>query len=220
MFAGCKLDAESLKRIAISLSKTDTPNTIITINLGMDYVDNGNGTITPTDAGIIRDLNLISHKGWSLSYFGDFDYAWADTNLKYAGCNDTHIIKIKDANYLTTDIVNGAWTEHLPDLETGVNEEGESMFKKCSNLTSFNADLSSLTNGNTMFWSCSNLESFNSNLSNLTTGNSMFWGCRNLTSFSSKLSNLMSGASMFAGCSNLESFSSNLSSLTDGGVMF
>ena len=35
---------------------------------------------------------------------------------KYAGCTTIDEIKVKDANYLTTDIVNGEWTEHLPDL--------------------------------------------------------------------------------------------------------
>jgi hypothetical protein len=38
---------------------------------------------------------------------------------KYAGCTNYNAVKAKDANYLTNDIVNGVWSEHLPDLESG-----------------------------------------------------------------------------------------------------
>ena len=48
------------------------------------------------------------------------------------------------------------------------------MFNTCSNLTSFNINLSSLTDGNSMFLRCSNLSSFNSDLSSLSNGGSMF----------------------------------------------
>jgi hypothetical protein len=52
------------------------------------------------------------------------------------------------------------------------------MFQSCSNLTSFNGDLSSLTHGFGMFDSCSKLTSFTSNLSKLTNGYKMFSGCK------------------------------------------
>lgn len=41
------------------------------------------------------------------------------------------------------------------------------MFYGCSNLTSFDIDLSSLTNGDLMFSHCSALTSFDSDLSSL-----------------------------------------------------
>ena len=52
------------------------------------------------------------------------------------------------------------------------------MFYGCSNLESFNADLSSLTDGSYMFYGCSNLTSFTSDLSNLTNGKDMFYSCK------------------------------------------
>ena len=74
------------------------------------------------------------------------------------------------------------------------------MFASCTNLTSFNSDLSSLTNGYMMFSSCTNLTTFNSDLSSLTEGYSMFYGCSALTSFTSDLSSLTYGYDMFSGC--------------------
>jgi hypothetical protein len=52
------------------------------------------------------------------------------------------------------------------------------MFRNCSKLNSFNADLSSLTDGGGMFVWCNNLTSFSSDLSSLTRGLSMFSGCK------------------------------------------
>ena len=215
MFSGCELDAASLKRIAISLSKTNIPNTVMTINLGMDYVDNGNGTVTPTDAGIRRDLNLITHKGWILSYFGDYDYAWADTDLKYAGCTTIDAVEAKDANYLSNDIVSGVWFEHLPDLTNG-----STFFQYRGTLTSFNADLSSLTDGTDMFYSCLKLATFTSNLSSLRHGYRMFYNCQKLTTFNSKLPSLWNGSQMFCGCDTLTTFNSDMPILENGEGMF
>ena len=74
------------------------------------------------------------------------------------------------------------------------------MFKGCENLTTFDIDLSSLTNGNNMFRGCVNLKSFTSDLSSMTDGGGMFCGCDNLTSFSSDLSSLTDGDNMFNWC--------------------
>lgn len=52
------------------------------------------------------------------------------------------------------------------------------MFGNCQNLTSFNADLSSLTNGESMFTNCYNLTAINANLSSLTHSAGMFGGCK------------------------------------------
>ena len=81
--------------------------------------------------------------------------------LKYKGCTTVDEIKAVDPDYLTNDIVDGAWTEGLGDLV-----DGNRMFMWCENLTSFTSDLSSLTNGKAMFYS-SNISEFTSDLSSL-----------------------------------------------------
>ena len=113
------------------------------------------------------------------------------------------------------------------NIQTEKIKDGEYMFYFCSNLTSFNSDLSSLTNGYSMFYKCSNLTSFSSDsigspvkLSSLTNGNSMFSYCSNLTSFTSDLSSMTNGSWMFNSCTNLTSFTSDLSSMTNGSSMF
>ncbi|MBQ7820534.1 MAG: leucine-rich repeat protein [Bacteroidales bacterium] len=151
-----------------------------------------------------------------------------EAQFKYKGCTTRDDVKTVNANYQTTDIVNGVWSEPLWDLEEG--DKGNlngGMFYNCDNLKSFSSDLPSLTNGKYMFSECDNLTSFSSDLSSLTDGTGMFYDCSNLTSFSSDLASLTNGTCMFYDCSNLTSFSSdssgspvNLSSLTDGNGMF
>ena len=177
--------------------------------------------------------------------------SWADgvvedipeVQFKYKGCTTVGNVKTVDANYKTTDIVDGVWSEPLWDLEQGSNgTTNGGMFYGCKNLTtfssdlpsltygkymfynsslkSFSGDLSSLANGSYMFYICSSLTTFSSDLSSLIVGSNMFYGCSNLTTFSSNLSSLTSGDSMFDGCTNLASFSADLSGLTDGRYMF
>ena len=100
------------------------------------------------------------------------------------------------------------------------NSGYDSIFRDCSNLISFNSDMSSLTTASLMFNNCSNLTSFKSDLSSLTHGSNMFWGCYNLTTFASDLSSLVDGSGMFYYCIDLTTFTSDLSSLTYGNVMF
>jgi hypothetical protein len=112
---------------------------------------------------------LIKHKGWNLWINGGnlpMDY----TLPKYAGCTTVAEITAKDANYLTNDIVNGVWTEHLPDLSNG-----ERMFGSCTDLTSFNSDLSNLVEAEYMFTRCSKMTDFTSDLRSLTNGTGMFY---------------------------------------------
>ena len=98
--------------------------------------------------------------------------------------------------------------------------QGVRMFDHCTNLTSFNYDLSSLTGGNYMFSNCSNLTSFNGDLSSLTSGYYMFEYCRSLTSFNNDMSSVTDCGNMFYYCSNLTSFNGDLRSLTSGSKMF
>ena len=138
-----------------------------------------------------------------------------EAQFKYKGCSTVDNVKTVDANYLTTDIVDGTWSEPLWDLT-----DGKDAFRSCTNLTSFTSDLPSLTNGDYMFYYCDNLTSFSSDLSSLTNGHCMFLVCGNLTTFTSDLSSLENSGSMFADCYKLTTFSSDLSSLTNGEYMF
>ena len=115
--------------------------------------------------------------------------------LKYKGCKTVDDVKAVDPDYLTTDIVDGVWSEGLGDLTDG----GE-MFAGCYNLTSFSSDLSNLAHGEGMFYSCYKLASFSADLPSLTHGEGMFNNCYSLTSFSSDLLSLTNGAQMFTNC--------------------
>ena len=78
---------------------------------------------------------------------------------------------------------------------------GRNMFNYCTNLTSFNGDLSSLVIGYEMFLSCSSIKSFSGDLSSLVNGYRMFDNCRSLTSFDGKnLKKLAFGNNMFRYC--------------------
>ena len=152
-----------------------------------------------------------------------------EAQFKYKGCSTIDNVKTVDANYKTTDIVDGVWSEPLWDLEDNnpTNSANGGMFFTCTNLTTFTSDLSSLTNGSSMFYNCSNLTTFTSDLSSLTNGYEMFQRCSGLTTFTSDLSSLTNGYGMFRICSNLTTFTSdssgspvNLSSLTDAIYMF
>ena len=113
--------------------------------------------------------------------------------------------------------VLGANDEHLMFFETNALTNGSMLFQNNTSFTSFNSDLSNLTDGEFMFYSTS-LESFSGDLSNLTNGFCMF-SIASLKSFSGDLSSLTNGNNMFYN-SSLESFSGDLSSLTNGEGMF
>ena len=144
---------------------------------------------------------------WSVVDSGDDNVI---VTLKYKGCTTVDEIKAVDANYKTTDIVDGVWCEWLGDLT-----DGTSMFNGNTGLISFTSNLSSLTNGLNMFKDCSNLESFSSDLPSLTKGRCMFEYCSKLTSFNSNLSSLTDGYWMFGG-TKITSFNDDLSTLTNG----
>jgi hypothetical protein len=212
MFLGCSLNTDSIHNIALTINKDNTNRP--PLFLGVSH--------SSTDEQAQRDYDLISYKGWDLIVFNRHDSESYTTfgTPKYAGCTTLDSIKAKDANYKTNDIVNGVWTEHLPDLNKSWGSENDSIFKNCTTLTTFNADLSSLTDAPNMFFGCYNLTSFNIDLPKLRNGTKMFAKCSNLTSFTSDLSSMTSGGSMFWNCYNLTSFNIDLPSLTSGGSMF
>ena len=136
--------------------------------------------------------------------------------FKYKGCKNLNDVIAVDANYKTTDIVDGVWSEGLADLQNPYlnGDSMQSMFYECTALTAFKSDLSSLTEAVDMFYNCTNLTSFEADLSSLTNSERMFESCTALTSFKSDLSSLTEiGYMMFSGA-NLTTFEADLSNLT------
>lgn len=93
-----------------------------------------------------------------------------------------------------------------------------SLYDSCTNLVSFNSDLSSLSDGTKMFNSCSNITEFNLPLNSLAVANSMFKGS-GITSFTIALESLVDGTAMFAE-TELTSFEISLPLLENGTEMF
>lgn len=97
--------------------------------------------------------------------------------LKYKGCKTVDDVKAVDPNYLTTDIIDGVWSEGLGDLEDGAYMFGHSGAFTDDELISFKSDLSKLINGYEMFSGNVNLVTFESDLPNLENGTNMFYMC-------------------------------------------
>ena len=247
MFRGCCLNSESVYNIFSSLPSYKGNYLHLTMNASgcqtaVELLGLTSGTIPYHEGNKGLEVNYhywnISLTASDVSGFTISSGNSGDTvTLKYKGCTTVDEVKAVDPDYKTNDIIDGAWTEGLGDLEDGSGmfydclalETFESdlssltncgdMFRGCSNLASFSSDLSSLTDSSDMFSWCENLTSFSSDLSSLTNSNKMFYGCSALTSFNADLSSLTNGEAMFF-CTKLTSFSSGLSSLTDGGSMF
>ena len=213
IFVGGENILDIIKRATPNIKHSqDTRETVTENDLWGQYIETkSDGTV------IIHDDEVVNPNG---------NYAW-NTSITKIEDNKAYIGDTLFANIQTENIKNdngmfyncNALTTFTSDLSS--LNRGHSMFRGCSNLTTFNCDdLSSLTNGTRMFDNCSNLTSFTSDLSSLTYGNCMFSYCSNLTSFTSDLSSLTYGGAMFQYCSNLTSFTYDLSSLTYGGGMF
>jgi hypothetical protein len=218
MFADCNLNSDSIINIA---------NTINDVNHLIGTTDMMTGqTITeiPIDLGTIPSgsdvssaIKQMENKGWTIYSNNEIyiDFGNLGQDYKYDNCKTVSYITKVDPDYLTTDIVDGVWTQRLDDLE-----DGTKMFYSCTSITEFSSDLPSLSNGYYMFRGCTALSSFNSDMSSLTNGEEMFYGCSALSSFNSDLSSLTNGEKMFYNCSKLTTFDSDLSSLTDAWYMF
>ena len=111
--------------------------------------------------------------------------------------------------------VGDAFYSHI---QVEMIKDGTSIFEGCSNLATFEGDLSGLVNGTSMF-AGTKLASYKGDLKSLETGTSMFAGCTALKSFVADLSALTTGTNMFNGAA-LESFAGDLSGLTEGTGMF
>ena len=110
----------------------------------------------------------------------------------YEGITESQCDTLKTAVKVIDNEVLGKNNAHIMYWQTDGLTDGTEIFFE-SNLTSFDSDLSNLTNGVSMFGWCTNLTSFSSDLSSLTDGWSMFGRCEKLTSFNSDLSNLTNG---------------------------
>ena len=178
------------------------------------------------DSYVQSQLQSIKEKSWAVEEI----YITSSNIIKYATSTTYENVAADYPDYLTNDIINGIWSEPLPKLQKGNIYIGDDssyniedyigMFQDNVDLVSFNADLSSLTDGDNMFAGCSSLTSFTADLSSLTKSYNMFYNCTALTSFTSDLSSLTKSYHMFSYCSNLTSFTSDLSNLTNGTCMF
>lgn len=170
---------------------TDTRQTITENDLWGTYVETkDNGEIVIHDDWF-NNPNLNSKTAWNTQIT-------SVTNNKAYGTNNNFF-----ANVQTEKIKNGSF-----------------MFYKCSALTSFTSDLSSLTEGHSMFHNCYSIQSFYENLSSLSNGDCMFASCSSLVKFTSDLPQLTNASHMFYNCSALDDFSVDVSSLVSSNNMF
>lgn len=108
------------------------------------------------------------------------------------------------------------------------NSDTNEMFYYCSNLNSFESDLSSLENGYQMFMGCTELNKFETALPKLKVGDSMFMnsglgkelGALEVAFKCEELPLLESGDNMFSGCKELIYFNTNFPKLKSGKMMF
>lgn len=131
------------------------------------------------------NITLIKSDGWDSITSCDF----GGKNVTFSG-QDNYRHPFRN-NTTITSITNCNIT----------NNDGYLMFFGCSNLETFNCDLSNCTRGEAMFSTCYKLSSFTSNLSSIVKGTSMFWGC-SFTSFTSDFRSLEQ-CNMFQDCSQL-----------------
>lgn len=143
------------------------------------------------------------------------------------GFGDLPDIRIETNKILDVSGVVDRWKTTLYEWDSDLSSlrTCSGMFESCSNLTSFNGDLSSLESQYRMFAN-SALSSWDVDLPNLTNGGGMFFNCTNLSTFYSDLSSLIDGscglgsvAGMFQN-SSLSEFESSLKSLKSGYQMF
>ena len=156
MFYDCKLDADSVSNIALTINRHSGSR----IDLGIE-------SLIESSTKVQKDVGLIKHKGWDVYVNGNNGSSHYELPV-YAGYQSAEEIES-----VGTYIVKGAWTEHLPDLVNGYR-----LFFTNTNLTSFSGDLSLLEDGSEMFYGCQNLTSFSSSLPSLTNGDKMFAYCK------------------------------------------
>ena len=188
-------------------------------NTAISLSDNGHIEVKPKEHGIKSGDGYI-YEGITESQEYILKTAVKVIDGEVLGDDDTHLMYWQ-TNGLTSGIGllrGGEFTTFNSDLSNLT--DGYDMFRFCSNLTLFNSDLSNLTTGEEMFADCTYLTSFNVDLPSLTDGTRMFSRCISLSTFNPDLSSLTTGEEMFYDCNMLESFNVDLPSLTDSTRMF
>ena len=226
----------ALKATIADVSKINTKKLKVNgkdVVVGAKHANDTRETVTENDLWgqytEVKDGQVIVHDDWITN--PNVDYSWNGAITKVEN-NKAYVGDTLYANIQSEKIKNGQCMfyrgSNLTTFSSDLSSltDGTYMFRMCSNLTTFSSDssgspvnLSSLTDGTYMFQKCSALTTFNSDLSSLTNGDNMFSNCSSLTTFTSDLSSLTNGDSMFSVC-NLTNFTSDLSSLTNGDNMF
>lgn len=205
MFTGCS----NLKIIETNLKNLTIGNTLFSGLLSLSSfkgdlsnLTKGNGIVNGEIIGMFQDSHALE------TFESDLSSLEVCTNM-FNGCNlkrfNANMNLLTDINFMFDDVVE--FESFISDLSslTVVPK----FFSNKGKLTTFNSNLSSLTNGyweqdekqTGMFEKCVYLNSFEGSLESLIDGTNMFNGCINLTSFKGSLINLETATDMFYGCS-------------------
>ena len=192
-------------------TKAMTVNSPTTIELPYKHIE---AKFTSIDEGT---LTVIAPNAIFEKYIWKNSTTGGTVAFKYKGCTTVDEVKAVDPNYKTNDIVDGVWTERLDDLVDGNpnNYYASGMFYDCTALTTFNSDLSSLTDGSYLFGRCTNLTTFNTPMKKLLDGKYMFGYCESLSEFTSDLSSLINGEGMFSDSPNIINFDAPMPKITN-----
>ena len=216
MFYNCNLDYDSIRHISETIRDVSSFDERPTLNIGNYDLEATNFVVDIMKKGWDIGSNAIKTPSFFSSAVSVIDNNFYNSSNELIGTYDTSTIILGKELFYKTKRVITTFDSDLSSLT-----DGWMMFYECRNLTTFTSDLSSITQAYQMFRTCPNLTTFTtSDLNSLTDGGSMFRDCTNLTTFTYDLNSLTNGKWMFRGCSKLTSFTSDLSSLTDGTLMF
>lgn len=161
-----KLDAKKINAQTIFLGGENIRDLIDNATPTIKHSQDTRETVTENDlwgqwVETKDDGTIIVHDDWVTN---------PNTPSSYDAWN-TAITKVEDNKaYTSSGFYANIQTEQIKDCNQ--------MFYKCTKLTDFSSDLSSMTTGTSMFNQCSGLTSFYSDLSSLTSGNKMFYKCK------------------------------------------
>ena len=207
---------ENGKLVGFCDTKAMTVSGVTTITLPYSHIEADFSSIEEGDLVVnAPNATVVKYKWAGSEEEGGGEVGDIIITLKYKGCKTVDDVRVVDANYLTTDIVDGVWSEGLGDLEDGYN-----MFSSNLNLETFKSDLNSLTITNNMFNCCYNLTSFDAPMRSLQHPYEMFFGSDNIEVFISDLSSLTVASELSLTTEKLTKFEANLGALIDGRYMF
>lgn len=170
---------------------------------------------TPQNGGIISGSGL--YKGnQSIS-----DWETDLPNLETGGDgNDTSETESENNNgmFQNSSVTNvGSETK---SVDISKVTKSSAMYRGCTSLLAFYANLQRLIVANYMFAGCTLLQKFSASLNNITNANGMFRGCSSLSSFDGQVSTIVNAKEMFKNCVLLTSWNKPLTNLQNGVDMF